>query len=563
MPCVSMEPTNQTFQELMGNGAMYQVPRFQRDYAWGQTQWEDLWGDIQQLNDTEYHYMGYIVLQQVSTQMYMVIDGQQRLTSLSLIVLAALQQLQRLIQNGDEIEANQARLHELNWRFISAQDPVSLQLQHKLSLNHHNAPCFKAMSLLSTSLTAKGQEGDKTLLNNGLAFFSKKFFGNTGAEIAAFVTHFASRIVFTRLVTSDEANAYKIFETLNTQGVPLSTPDSLKNYLFSVLMKAQTASTAELDQLEQRWQYMTMLLGEQDCTDFLRYHYHFQFNYVSRKNIFHVLRKQLNTPETIYPYLSCLQQYTPLYYALTHPDDAWWQQQDHVYVEAQTYLTTLNVFNIKAAFTVLMAAFFNFTAPEFVKLCRFITVLSVRYNVLCHLSPSEQESHYTQLAIAIYTGVLNRAGAVKNNTLFKSLYPDDQMVITAFKTQKLPTVQTAKQLRYFLAEIECALGTVIDPDMVYLEHICPDTSDEAWLELLGNRCGDAKNRIGNVLVLPDYLQKSLVRKSFAEKRALYAESGFQLAQLVAHYPRWDTAHFEQFLHSLAGYAAKTWYLHHD
>ncbi len=37
-----MEPANQAFGELLGNGVKYSVPRFQRDYAWDQEQWEDL-----------------------------------------------------------------------------------------------------------------------------------------------------------------------------------------------------------------------------------------------------------------------------------------------------------------------------------------------------------------------------------------------------------------------------------------------------------------------------------------------------------------------------------------
>ncbi len=53
-----MEPTNQTFQDLIGSGVKYTVPRFQRDYAWTREQWEDLWADIETLEDEHYHYMG-------------------------------------------------------------------------------------------------------------------------------------------------------------------------------------------------------------------------------------------------------------------------------------------------------------------------------------------------------------------------------------------------------------------------------------------------------------------------------------------------------------------------
>ncbi len=50
-----MEPTNQTFQDLIGSGVKYTVPRFQRDYAWTREQWEDLWADIETLEDEHYY----------------------------------------------------------------------------------------------------------------------------------------------------------------------------------------------------------------------------------------------------------------------------------------------------------------------------------------------------------------------------------------------------------------------------------------------------------------------------------------------------------------------------
>ena len=115
-----MEPTNQTFQELIGNGVKYQVPRFQRDYAWDREQWEDLWSDIETVKDEQYHYMGYIVLQRKSQHDFEVIDGQQRLITLSLVVLAAMKNIQLLIDKGDEAEENKERLGVLKDRYIGS-----------------------------------------------------------------------------------------------------------------------------------------------------------------------------------------------------------------------------------------------------------------------------------------------------------------------------------------------------------------------------------------------------------------------------------------------------------
>lgn len=95
MAFMPMATTNETFQTLIGNGVKYQVPRFQRDCAWDKEQWEDLWSDIETLNEEQYHYMGYIVLQRKSQYDFEVIDGQQRLITLSLVILAAMKNIQQ------------------------------------------------------------------------------------------------------------------------------------------------------------------------------------------------------------------------------------------------------------------------------------------------------------------------------------------------------------------------------------------------------------------------------------------------------------------------------------
>ena len=122
-----MEPTNQSFQELIGNGTSYIVPRFQRDYAWNQQQWEDLWSDIESLKDEKYHYMGYIVLQKKGDHDYEIIDGQQRLVTLSLLVLAAMRQIKNLSEKEIDIEDNNERLEVLRGQFVGIKNPVSLR----------------------------------------------------------------------------------------------------------------------------------------------------------------------------------------------------------------------------------------------------------------------------------------------------------------------------------------------------------------------------------------------------------------------------------------------------
>ena len=63
------------YMELIGNGTLYEVPSYQRNYSWSEEQWEDLWNDIRELisNDQDQHYMGALVTQGISDREVMII----------------------------------------------------------------------------------------------------------------------------------------------------------------------------------------------------------------------------------------------------------------------------------------------------------------------------------------------------------------------------------------------------------------------------------------------------------------------------------------------------------
>lgn len=110
-------------------GSLNQIPRFQRDYSWGEEEWEDLWVDILgalPADGEPAHYMGYLVLQTGNQREFSVIDGQQRLTTVGLIVLAAMRILQRLSRTSAGDGPNQHRLQQLRATYIGYLDPVTL-----------------------------------------------------------------------------------------------------------------------------------------------------------------------------------------------------------------------------------------------------------------------------------------------------------------------------------------------------------------------------------------------------------------------------------------------------
>ncbi len=80
--------------DVLGNGKRYTVPMFQRDYAWDETEWSDLWGDIlaiAQDGENAHHFLGALVLQPTTDDGPLnIMDGQQRLVTLRVLALAVI-----------------------------------------------------------------------------------------------------------------------------------------------------------------------------------------------------------------------------------------------------------------------------------------------------------------------------------------------------------------------------------------------------------------------------------------------------------------------------------------
>lgn len=550
-----MEPTNQTFQELIGNGVKYQVPRFQRDYAWDKEQWEDLWVDIETIAEEQYHYMGYIVLQRKSQHDFEVIDGQQRLITLSLIILSAIKNIQLLIDKENEADENKQRLQVLRERYIGSKNPISLKVDSKLSLNRNNGRNFKDICSTLEAPNKRGLTNTNKLMNKCFKFFSDKKMGNTGQEIAEFIERVSSGMIFTKIVVQDDLNAYKVFETLNARGVKLSTPDLLKNYIFSVVTKNNDISEEHLNELDESWSDIVHQLGESNFTDFIRYHHNMQTTLVTKKDLFSSIRKLVNTSEKAYEYLRSLSQYAPVYASLLKPHDEWWANQDVVYREVKKYLEGFDLFNIKQPFTVLMAAFFHFSADEFIKLTRYFYDLTIRYNIICHESPNVQETAYNQFAMKIYSKECTRASHVKNSEQFKKLYPSDNAFYNAFEFHKMPSRQFSNKIRFLLAEIENYLGHKTDYTKTTLEHICPYNPDEEWDAYFGEGVNDIQDRLGNMILLE---KDNLKRTPFANKKIAYLKTHYPLAHQIASYEQWDLKTLNAHQAWLSEQAVKTW-----
>lgn len=561
MSFMLMEPSNQSFNELLGNGVMYRVPRFQRDYAWKQEQWEELWADIESLQAEEHHYMGYMVLQRREHNDYEIIDGQQRMVTLSLVVLAAIRKLIDLSQAPGATDAaeNRARADLLTSQYVGRKNAVSLRVDNKLSLNRNNKTHFRALCSNFEVSSSYRTSATNRQLNQGFEYFLRKDMGASGEEIAKYVERISTGMIFTKIVVHDDINAYKVFETLNARGVQLSTPDLLKNYLLSIVTRNDTIGDSDLDDIDERWAGIVEVLGEENFSGFVRHHHNARWSFVGKRDLFAALRKQAATPEAAFEYLQSIEQYAPVFSATRSPSSEWWsQEKEGRLVDCYPSLRGLRLFNVSQPLPLLMAGYFRFSPAEFVKLCRYVYVLSVRYNVVCHQLPSLQEKSYNRLCLEVSQGKLTRASHVKNHPEFRRLYPDDAEFTREFLHLRMPSRQSSAKIRFLLGELEAHLGAPEVAEKLSLEHICPFNPNQAWQEHFGEGALDIRDRVGNMVLLS---KDTLGRTDFAEKVKSYAKSRRPLAEYVARtFTHWDMDALRGYQHWLATVAAQTWRL---
>ena len=148
------DTSNETYRKLMGNGLKYVIPKFQRDYSWESEQWDDLWQDIQLIleNEENEHYMGYLVLQTTDNKKYTVIDGQQRLTTLTILILAILKRLNDFINKGSEVENNEIRINTYRNNYIGTLNTITLISDNKLKLNRNSDDYYRNYMVLLKEL---------------------------------------------------------------------------------------------------------------------------------------------------------------------------------------------------------------------------------------------------------------------------------------------------------------------------------------------------------------------------------------------------------------------------
>jgi hypothetical protein len=549
----------------MGNGIVYVVPPFQRDYSWDQDQWEDLWQDVLGIakeGGESAHYMGYLVLRSTDGKVNEVIDGQQRLTTLSILVLGVLHNLQQLIAKDIDVENTQKRIDGLRQAYIGYLDTVTLVPRSKLSLNRNNETFYQTYLVpLAQNIPSRRIKASERRLGAALEWFKSKLAAyikdqpNPGQRLAELVDKLSDRLVFTVITVTNELNAYTVFETLNARGVKLSTTDLLKNYLFSVLHSGEHHES-EIKSLDDRWERIVGNLESESFPVFLRVHWLSNRGPVRESELFKAIRGQVKTREHVFKLLADMERDIDTYVSLAKPESSAWPRD---MVES---IKLLKLFGVRQPFALLLSSRRVLSDADFVILLRAIVNISFRFNVIGNYHTSESETAYNAEIGRIRNGAHKNAREILLG--LKEIYPTDAQFKELFSETKIDTKKAPKRrlARYILSEFEQREGGPpidIESDGISVEHICPTNPNESWDEFSDSEIEALTMRIGNLTLLEKSTNNSLGNRSFQEKSPAYNQSTYITTnRLPESYIEWTPATIEARQSDMARVATSMW-----
>lgn len=245
--------------------AVYEIPKYQREYTWSLKQWEALFDDL--MEHGEGYFLGSIICintikDSLQPPRLEVVDGQQRITTISIFLTALYSYLSK---NKEELdEDQQSDLLQLKKRLVlkKTDDEIRVVPQRQNSNLEDYVSLLSEHGIIAKRPTPKNAGNRK--IYHAFNYFKKRIdeaIQNEGQKIpVAFkILDKINSAIFVKIDVTNHSDAYTLFESLNDRGTPLSAVDLIKNLL---LAKLDTKGSASLDYYFSRWTEVLKNLGD-------------------------------------------------------------------------------------------------------------------------------------------------------------------------------------------------------------------------------------------------------------------------------------------------------------
>lgn len=544
---MKIESTDQDIRNLLSSG-YYRIPRFQRPYSWTREHIQEFWEDIIRDNPPDY-FIGSMVVFKEGKQRYGVVDGQQRLTTITILLSILRNTLSTLgfedlakgihglierrnIDNKPEFilstETSYPFLQDYILKWGEPEVPI-IPMREEENLQNAFDQFKTLVEGIVQSLSSDPTVTEEKQQEN----IKRKLIDIRDAILDL-------KLIFVKM--DDEDDAYIIFETLNTRGKDLSLTDLLKNHITKHL-KVKSAS---VDQPKLKWERLLETIEGSSCdlnTDTFIHHFWLsRYDYRPAKGIFKEIKRQIGKSEAKH-FLDDLLYDSAIYRSIHEIPYGKWSKQERRIVEG---LEALQLFRVQQQ------------TPCILSLARAYKMKKIKKKNLEDAIIAIEKFHFLFTAVTSQrsSGGISGMYASLGRRLSKADDMNVALVVIRELKQKLrdriPSLDEVKALfpeiiytdrlskqRGLIKYILCAFekqspsGVTPDFDAMTIEHLIPQ-SQIGSNSLTENVVG----QLGNLILVPEDLNTKLSNKPFMEKKRILETAKLRIPPQIACATDW-------------------------
>ena len=554
-----MKGEKTTITKLLKNEESFSIPVYQRDYSWRKEQCRQLYDDLIStiINHRPNHFFGSIVDAENPAggkHEYIIIDGQQRITTISLLLLA----LRNLIRN-DELNTGDATkdvlLKKIDRALYNDEDEIKLK----------PAPnCSDAYKLLFTA--AEDEYITSSNITENYRYFSNRLLEDKESYSADQIWNAIDALNVIDIYLESDDDAQLIFESINSTGLDLSESDKVRNYLMMSLdIKEQERYYHEF------WKKIeanTETRADYFIRDFLTIQTHATTKREHVYDAFKAYSRSMDNEQII----KSMLKFSKYYHQFYHPEDA--------PAKFRKILTNISRLEVSVADPYLMQLFEgneSGTIPEneVIEALEIIEDYVFRRKI-CGIPTNALNKIFTTL----HTDALKLKGNTDDYseriayTLMKKdgsgLFPRNEQFLRDLAERDIYTTMSERNKLYLLERLENFdnneshdIYALAADGKCSIEHIMPQTMNDAWIRDLGP---DAQtihknwlHKLAN-LTFTGYNSK-YSNQPFADKLSMdhgFRDSTFALNKFIASKETWGESELEEREALLLETAAKIW-----
>ena len=575
------------FEDIFDTNVRYEIPFFQRGYAWEKKQWEKLWEDIYEeilpaiennnFEDEEHFFGPVVVLEKRNAphpnlKRYLVIDGQQRITTIYLMLGLIKKSLNSLSHLSSDAQIYCSEINELTKNNVSGNDDY-LKLK-VYSSKGDRYPTY--LTLIQENPVSPYLQEDQQLyipesnkIDQFVKFFDKKtknFNVQDLWQLYKVITKSLTIVWIPLDENKDDAQA--IFESLNDAGMPLTASELLCNYVFKPILNDATNEHEKLH--NEFWLKARKTVGEENFEDYLinlfsigekkrigqgrRMYVHFKNRNkkISKDRAISTLNDILNNAV----YYNNINQ--PLKFP--HPN---LKVKDLLYKISQTNMNTITPFLMSILKSLELN---NLSENDTIDLLIGTYVLLVRSKI-SNRRVTKFDTFFPSLLNEIIMEP-DKYRAMEKRLQQEGLWVSNQEFEDAFLTKELYNQRELNFARHILQEID-KLGQDYREYPDYstintIEHILPQTLNDHWKNYLNADSENANlkvviNTIGNLLLNSSPANSTFGQRPFSEKRNLYTNISALSRDLKnLEVEKWNIAEINKRSKTLAESGLKIW-----